>query len=223
MNNGVWGVRLSQSEHQFLENLSQQTDGLLTKAGVLRLLIRHGQATKWEPLTGGTTVAAYSVGAAPRPPVPPKKPSTENDPERPAPSSQTGEDTKASTDQATKPKQKREKFSPLVPSSELEKFSDAIFEFWRVKKGAKSKDAWGRLIKEISKIQAKYGDAVVAEQLDAGIQAGTWASITLKNYERFKPRAAASEPEHRHPASQVFTVKDFEPKPTADNPLSDLF
>ena len=58
-------------------------------------------------------------------------------------------------------------------------------------------------------IQSKYGDAIVKEQLELAIN-GKWQSITLANYERFKPQPKPwQQPEAAHPASKVFTAADF--------------
>ena len=50
-------------------------------------------------------------------------------------------------------------------------------------------------------IQNAYGDDVVREQLELAIN-GKWQSITLANYERFKPQQKPweKEPETKHPA-----------------------
>ena len=66
---------------------------------------------------------------------------------------------------------------------------DAIREFWRFKKGSKAERAWTFLIHQLEAIQAKHGASVLKEQLDLAIN-GRWTSITLANYERFKPKAS---------------------------------
>ena len=106
--------------------------------------------------------------------------------------------------------------------AELEPKSELIKEFWKTKKGSKGKVAWKLLIGELEKIRAAYGLPVVAEQLELAIN-GKWQGVTLKNYEQFKPKAAAKEPEHRHPASQVFTAKDFDLEPASNPVIGDLF
>lgn len=96
----------------------------------------------------------------------------------------------------------------LIPN--LEKFDDLIREFFRLKKGSKSKTAWAHLMTGLSKIQTKYGDTIVEEQLMAAIN-GRWNGITLKNYEEFgkpKPKPAwHQEPEMKHPAHRDFTAE----------------
>jgi hypothetical protein len=98
-------------------------------------------------------------------------------------------------------KSRREKFEPLLSDPKLEKFKDDIFAFWKAKKGAKNERAWSILLTELGKIQSKYGDAVMLDQLQLGTQAGTWNSISLNRYEQFKPKShTAAEPQYKHPA-----------------------
>lgn len=109
---------------------------------------------------------------------------------------------------------------PVDPA--LEAHTTLIRDFWRTKKGSKGEQAWKLLQRGLMAIQAAYGDAVVKEQLELAIN-GRWQSITLANYERFKPQPKPwQQPEAAHPASRVFTAADFfEDEPT--NPvLKDL-
>jgi hypothetical protein len=64
-----------------------------------------------------------------------------------------------------------------------------IKEFWKVKKGSKGETAWKLLNTELTKLQERYGDAVVEEQLQLAIN-GKWAGIRLSNYEQYKPANA---------------------------------
>lgn len=119
---------------------------------------------------------------------------------------------------------KREKFEPRDTDTRLENFRDEVIAFWKAKKGSKSEGAWKLLQTELIKIIDKYGEAVAREQLANGIQAGTWQSLTLSNYERFKPRAnTPAEPQNNHPASRVFRADDLYGETNPDNPLTELF
>ena len=82
---------------------------------------------------------------------------------------------------------------------ELADHAELIKDFWRVKKGSKGDVAWKLLMGELGKIRAKYGDAVVTEQLQLGIN-GKWNGIQLSNYEKFSVKPGAKEPEVNHPA-----------------------
>jgi len=71
----------------------------------------------------------------------------------------------------------------------LARHEKSIEEFWKVKKGSKGETAWKLLNTELVKIQERYGDAVVEEQLQLAIN-GKWAGIRLSNYEQYKPADA---------------------------------
>ena len=71
---------------------------------------------------------------------------------------------------------------------ELEEHSEQIAEFMRVKKGSHGATAWNLLLGELEKIRAKYGSAVVAEQLQLAIN-GKWQGVQLSRYEQFLPKA----------------------------------
>ena len=105
----------------------------------------------------------------------------------------------------------------------LEAHSDLIRDFWRTKKGSKGERAWSLLQTGLKGIQSAYGDDVVREQLELAIN-GRWQSITLANYERFKPQPKPweQEPANNHPANKVFTASDFE-VPATNPVLQDLF
>ena len=152
-------------------------------------------------LTGVGTIPAYRVGAG--------------NPEEVTQSLQLQQPPiEASTQpsQLTKavPSSSRKSSETLSLTPPLEKFDDLIREFFRLKKGSKSKTAWSHLMTGLSKIQEKYGDDVVQEQLMAAIN-GRWAGITLKNYEEFgkaKPKPAwQQESDTKHPAHRDFTAE----------------
>ena len=162
---------------------------------------------------GGATVPAYCVGAGNTYPVH-GKPPLQFPPDL--------EVTNSEPPTEAVPSKKKNSLETLSLTPALEKFEDLIREFFRLKKGSKSKTAWAHLMGGLTKIQDKYGDAVVKEQLMAAIN-GRWAGITLKNYEEFgkpKPKPAwQQEPEMKHPAHQVFKadpILDDEPNPVKD-------
>ena len=71
----------------------------------------------------------------------------------------------------------------------LDCHSDVILAFWDHKAGAKSEAAWKLLMTELSKIQERYGERVVRDQLELAA-ANRFKSVTLKNYEQFGIKAA---------------------------------
>ena len=97
-----------------------------------------------------------------------------------------------------------------IPKS-LEFCKDLIAEFWAVKSGAKSEEAFKLLIgsKGLNGIFTKYGKNAALDQLEEGI-ACKWKSITLKNYEAFgRPQKADKEPVTGHPAQRVWKNGGF--------------
>mgnify|MGYP003324135201 FL=1 len=75
-------------------------------------------------------------------------------------------------------KETKEKVIGVFPE-DLEKFKDYMNEFWKVKKGAKTKFSWKLQLAECKKIKDKYGDKVLTEQLKAGALAGGWKGLSL--------------------------------------------
>ena len=78
--------------------------------------------------------------------------------------------------------------SSRQPRANLSCHCDLIAEFWKCKAGAKSDKAWAFFQTELTKIQEKYGDRVLRDQLELAT-ASRWKSVTLKNYEQFGLKA----------------------------------
>jgi hypothetical protein len=110
-------------------------------------------------------------------------------------------------------------FSRQIPGK-LKPFSTLIEDFWRVKQGSKGDTAWNRLIRNLLAFHEKYGDSVLTDQLELGIN-GKWKGIELARYEQLK--ASGKPPETKHPAAQVFTAKDFDNGPSSNPALGQLF
>ena len=70
----------------------------------------------------------------------------------------------------------------IIPE-DLQHLQTLIDDFWKVKKGSKSIQAWKQQITEYRKFIEKYGEQILRDQLEAGILAGTWKGCTIKNYE----------------------------------------
>ena len=77
---------------------------------------------------------------------------------------------------------KKEKQEKNIPD-DLKHLQTLIDDFWKVKKGSKSIQAWKQQLTEYRKFIEKYGEKVLRDQLEAGILAGTWKGCTIKNYE----------------------------------------
>lgn len=98
---------------------------------------------------------------------------------------------------------KKEKQEKIVPD-DLKHLELPILDFWKVKKGSKSVQAWKQQIKECRKFIDKYGEKVLLDQLDAGILAGSWKGCTIKNYESIrKINNSFVEEEKVHPNQKV--------------------
>ena len=120
---------------------------------------------------------------------------------------------------------KKTSFNKEVPPS-LSEHTDLIRAFWKAKSGSKSAAGWKLLMTELGKIQEKYGAKVVADQLELAT-AQRFKGVSLRNYEQFGigAKAAAKEPEPRHPAYRVFTADNGfgDNDPTTNPILEQLF
>ena len=101
---------------------------------------------------------------------------------------------------------KKEKQEKNIPD-DLKHLQTLIDDFWKVKKGSKSIQAWKLQITEYRKFIEKYGEQVLRDQLEAGILAGTWKGLKISNYEEQLKRvtrfAKEPEPEIQHPAQKL--------------------
>ena len=104
---------------------------------------------------------------------------------------------------------KKEKQEKIIPE-DLQHLQTLIDDFWKVKKGSKSIQAWKQQITEYRKFIEKYGEKVLRDQLEAGILAGTWKGCTIKNYESIrKINSSFVEEEKIHPNQKVVQFDDL--------------
>ena len=104
---------------------------------------------------------------------------------------------------------KKEKQEKIIPE-DLKHLELPILDFWKVKKGSKSIQAWKQQIKECRKFIDKYGEKVLLDQLDAGILAGSWKGCTIKNYESIqKINNKFIEDEKVHPNQKVAEFDEY--------------
>ena len=104
---------------------------------------------------------------------------------------------------------KKEKQEKIIPDDLLH-LQTLIDDFWKVKKGSKSIQAWKQQITEYRKFIQKYGEQILKDQLEQGILDGTWKGLKVSNYEHIlritKAKAATSgfiEENKPHPNQKV--------------------
>ena len=98
---------------------------------------------------------------------------------------------------------KKEKQEKNIPDDLLH-LQTLVDDFWKVKKGSKSIQAWKQQITEYRKFIEKYREQILKDQLEAGILAGTWKGCTIKNYESIrKINNSFVEEEKVHPNQKV--------------------
>ena len=165
-------VRVAQEESDFLDSLATKHEGILSKQAVMRLLLQQAQQSGWDPLDNGFMLGKPSAAKAPEP--------------------ERGEGFTSSSKAVTKKKNINSLIKSLPPS--LHAHEDLITAFWKTKAGAKSEAGWKLLMTELGKIQEKYGDRVVRDQLELAA-ANRWKGVSLKNYEQFGLNKPLSEPE----------------------------
>ena len=105
---------------------------------------------------------------------------------------------------------KKEKQEKIIPE-DLQHLQTLIDDFWKVKKGSKSIQAWKQQITEYRKFIQKYGEQILRDQLEAGILAGTWKGCTIKNYESISKINNKSfvEENKPHPNQKVVQFDDM--------------
>ena len=107
---------------------------------------------------------------------------------------------------------KKEKQEKIIPE-DLIHLQTLIDDFWKVKKGSKSLQAWKLQITEYRKFIDKYSEQILKDQLEAGILAGTWKGLKLSHYEEQQQRMNRfnKEPETSamHPNQKVVQFDDM--------------
>ena len=70
---------------------------------------------------------------------------------------------------------------------------DLIEAYWQAKPKTKTQAAWNLLMGELTRMQERYGDSVLRDQLKLA-EANRWQGVTVRNYEQFgmdKPKTSA--------------------------------
>lgn len=128
-------VRIADEEAAALDRIASQSEGILTKQGVVRLLIRQAIATGWDPLdTSGTLGLAKDTKASPSISSIHKQESTN----KPVTSKKGGAGGKRDP-YAVKG------ISPDLVPDDLLDCQQLLPEFWAAKKGTRSQGVWNRV------------------------------------------------------------------------------
>ena len=183
-------VRVDQEELDFLDRLALQHEGILSKQGVVRLLLQHAERSNWDPLDKGGEMAKNleqpgqaqgTAGLLPEIATPP---------------------VSLSTRQEKQPKSAAFAATPLP--AELETVRHTFIQFGKVKKGDRGEHGAKLAATGLRKIGEKYSWDIAREQLDLAVN-NRWNGISLSNYEKFLPKAAtAAQAEFKHPAAREF-------------------
>ncbi len=110
---------------------------------------------------------------------------------------------------------KKEKEEKIVPD-DLKHLEKEILDFWKVKKGSKSLQAWKQQLTEYRKFIQKYGEKVLKDQIEQGILDGTWKGLKISNYEHIlritKAKSASSgfvQEEIQHPNQKIAKFDEY--------------
>ena len=132
-------VRVDQEELDFLDRLALQHEGILSKQGIVRLLLQHAQAAGWDPLDRSVTLG---------------EPSTKGEGSTSKAVSSTEEELNKQPleikAKKTKSQKEKDAFSARVVSpdlipADLLDCQQLLPEWWTVKKGVRSEGVWNRV------------------------------------------------------------------------------
>ena len=129
-------VRVDQEGLDFLDRLALQHEGILSKQGIVRLLLQHAQAAGWDPLDRSVTLG---------------EPSTKGEGSTSKAVSSTEEElNKQPLEKKAKTKKPADAFSARVVSpdlipADLLDCQQLLPEWWAVKKGVRSEGVWNRV------------------------------------------------------------------------------
>ena len=173
-------VRVDQEELDFLDRLALQHEGILSKQGVVRLLLQHAQAAGWDPLDRSATLGEPSTkgeGSTSKAVLLEVNESIKKQPLEKKAKSQKPKDAFSARVVST----------DLVPPDLLD-CQQLLPEWWAVKKGVRSEGVWNRVCGKLR----GWTPELRREALERAI-AGGWGDL-------FEPKLPT--PAQRHPAGQ---------------------
>lgn len=132
-------VRISDEEAAALDRIASQSEGILTKQGVVRLLIRQAMANGWNPLdTSGTLGLASASGAS----------TSISSIHRQELTNRTVTSKKGGAGGKRDPYAAKAISADLVPDDLLD-CQQLLPEFWAAKKGTRSQGVWNRVCSKL--------------------------------------------------------------------------
>jgi hypothetical protein len=221
-------VRVAREEHDYLDRLASQHEGILSKQGVVRLLLQQAERSGWDPLDG-TRLPRGMVSKSKGPGVPPVlfredrnssssknlDPSLEGSKEDKEVSKKAAAHARELTsprDREENPRAKRDPFSrkelpaDAIPP-ELSMQGDLLQEFWAVKKGTRSERVWKRVCGKL----LGWTPEERTEALTAACNAG-WGDV-------FEPKVNTPAQRYGGQKSIAELSKEMEGMPSLDDML----
>jgi hypothetical protein len=185
-------VRIADEEAEALSRIASQSNGILTKQGVVRLLIRQAMTSNWDPLDNAATLGAPdgTKGAT----------STSSIPIEVIPTRSRNKkgDARGKRDPYTF----KAISADLVPSDLLD-CQQLLPEFWAVKKGTRSQGVWNRVCGKLR----GWTPEQRREALERAIASG-WGDV-FEPQSQPAPRTAAGG--GRKPLDQLASEMDAMP------------
>ena len=207
-------IQLSDAQYEWLEINS---DSLRTKSAIIRHLIDSEIAG----LDTLSRIPVYRVGAGEKVLTQPEKlievqtsiPSSKN-------SSNLNCSLGDSVGRESEGTPRKPPFNKVIPDN-LKPFEKRILDFWKIKKGSKSSQAWSLQMTQLGKILDDLGKDILIDQLDSACLSGTWKAIDYKRTVQFLDiqKKNKPEPEPKHPAYKVFKADDFDSPGKTTNEL----
>jgi hypothetical protein len=125
-------VRVAPEELDYLDQLASQHEGILSKQGVVRLLLQYAAASQWDPLDKPVTLGLPSAAGSPSKAVT----STEEE--------LTTTSSKKTKTRVRCPYSAKALDPGLVPGDLLD-CQQLLLEFWAGKKGGRTESIWNRV------------------------------------------------------------------------------
>ena len=194
-------VRIAPEESDYLDRLALQHEGILSKQGVVRLLLQYAERIGWDPLDTSCTL----VKASPAP-------QEEGEGFAYSNSSSNEEEFKQPLDKKAKKEKTKDPFavrviSPDLVPADLLDCQQLLPEFWSVKKGVRSESVWNRVCDRLR----AWTPEERRKSLEASISAG-WGDI-------YEPKGATAAQRYGGQKSIAELSEEMRAMPSLDQLL----